>query len=123
MAAEPAIIPGEEDAAGFIHLNALFAAISLDDEPPFRRGDCNGDRLQDISDAITNLGYLFSGKEPPDCIEACNVNADQANDLSDAVFLLAHLFAGGPPPEAPYPDCGLDPEPETSLGCERLACE
>jgi len=90
---------------------------------PFRRGDCNGDGGRDIADAIFHLGFLFGGKESSDCPESCDANGDAGEDLSDAVYLLAHLFAGGPAPEAPFPDCGPDPEPAASLGCTRLECQ
>jgi hypothetical protein len=116
--------PDACDLAGGVSRDTNQNTVPDECEPAqFRRGDCNGDRDLDISDPISNLGYLFSGKGVLDCIEACNVNSDEANDLSDAVYMLAHLFTGGPPPGAPYPDCGLDPEPGTSLGCERLGCE
>jgi hypothetical protein len=111
----------------FLALDAKFCDIALGPPVPpgvpFRRGDCNGDGGRDISDAIFHLGYLFGGKEPSDCPESCDANGDAEEDLSDAVYLLAHLFAGGPAPAAPFPDCGLDPEPAASLGCARAGCQ
>ena len=89
----------------------------------FRRADCNGDKAVDVSDAVFNLNFLFLGKTPPDCLEACNVNLDSRNDISDAVYLLAFLFIGGPPPEAPFPGCGADADASHSLGCDRRCCE
>ncbi len=74
-------------------------------ENRFVRGNCNADAVVDISDAIFALGYLFLGKEDPDCIEACKTNPDDRLDLSDAVFLLSFLFTGGPSPPPPYPGC------------------
>ena len=38
------------------------------------------------------------------------------------VSLLAHQFQGGPPPGAPYPDCGPDSDPTSSLVCGPNAC-
>jgi len=88
----------------------------------FRRGDCNGDSAGDISDAIFALGFLFAGGPASDCPEACDANGDAETDLSDAVYILGALFTGGPPPVAPYPECGPDPEPASSLGCARSTC-
>ena len=63
----------------------------------FLRGDCNGDLLFNISDAIAALGYLFLGDAEPGCIESCNADADTPGklDISDPVLMLNSLFLGG----------------------------
>ena len=86
----------------------------------FARGDCNGDARKDVSDAVFDLNHLFNGGSTPPCVEACNTNGDGRNDLSDAVYLLSHLFLGGPAPGAPFPGCGIPPEP--GLGCVEPTC-
>ncbi|MGQ9590346.1 MAG: hypothetical protein ACUVYA_08635 [Planctomycetota bacterium] len=88
--------------------------------PPVSRGDCNGDRRQDVSDAVALLGFLFRGDRAPPCLEACEVNGDRTPDLSDAVYLLIHIFLGGPGPAAPaFPACA---PVEGALGCPSGNC-
>ena len=81
----------------------------------FVRGDANGDGTVNVSDAITILGYLFSGRSVP-CVSALDTNDDGAVNMADAVSLLMYLFAGGPQPPPPYPHPGTDPTPD-SLDC------
>ncbi len=83
----------------------------------FVRGDCNGDGGHDISDAVFGLEALFSGGQPPSCVEGCDANDDGGFNISDMIYILSGLFSGGPPPPAPYPGCGPDPT-EDSLECE-----
>jgi hypothetical protein len=83
---------------------------------PFRRGDSNGDAAVDISDAVFELMWLFSGTVAPGCLDAADMNDDRAHDLTDAVFTLDFLFRGGPAPPPPGPtECGVTEDP---LGCE-----
>ncbi|MGE3167205.1 MAG: PKD domain-containing protein, partial [Planctomycetota bacterium] len=78
--------------------------------PRFRRGDANGDATLNIADAISVLGYLFSGGAGPSCLDVADCNDDGAVDIADAITLLGYLFSGGPAPPAPGPfDCGPDP--------------
>ena len=45
------------------------------------------------------------------------------NGLTDGLWILNHQFSGGPPPADPYPSCGMDPDPASSLGCDGpVAC-
>lgn len=90
-------------------------SVSPDD---WIRGDANGDKRTDISDAIGILGDLFLGSEAR-CRRAMEANGDGAVDLADAVYLLNHLFTGGPAPPAPFPECGWAP---TELPCAVSAC-
>lgn len=79
--------------------------------PPrfFLRGDTNGDRTVNLTDAVTTLNYLFYGKEEPDCFDAADATDDGELDITDSIFTLNFLFLSGSCPQAPYPDPGLDP--------------
>jgi hypothetical protein len=85
--------------------------------PRFRRGDSNGDRVMDLSDAITTLGFLFLGE--PRSLE-CEKSADSDDsgvlDLTDVLAVLNHLFLAGPAPPPPFDACGADPTAD-ALGC------
>jgi hypothetical protein len=76
---------------------------------PFLRGDVEENGSPNITDAIAILGYLFTGREPPDCLDAADVDDDGAVNITDAIALLNFLFVSGKPPEPPYPDPGFDP--------------
>ncbi len=96
--------------------------VVLADETQFSRGDANGSGTLDISDAVTMLGYLFSGKAAG-CVKACDTNDDGKIDIADPVALLAYLFASGRSPAAPFGACGSDPTSD-GLTCERFPpCE
>lgn len=84
-------------------------------EPPFVRGNCDGDADLNITDAIFLLGYLFLGTAEPSCLEGCNSDDDDQITITDAIIILGFLFTGGAPPAPPYPDCGTDPT--EGLGC------
>jgi hypothetical protein len=92
----------------------------------FVRGNCNGDELVDISDAIYLLSYSFLGDvEDPACLAACDANADGSatGSTTDPVYILNFLFLGGPQPLAPYPLCGPGVgETDFALGCEESTC-
>jgi len=77
--------------------------------PRFRRGDANADSVLDLSDAVSTLGFLFTGDAAPPCHSAADANDSGAIDLSDAVYTLGYLFLGTAPPPVPFPDCGVDP--------------
>ena len=87
------------------------------------RGDCNGDRSIDISDAIRNLFYLYGGEPEVGCLEACDTNRDGANDVSDTIFILSYLFTDGQAPPAPFPACGVLTGEGSHLGCDRATCQ
>ena len=100
-----------------LHVNSLQI-----EQPQFTRGDCNGDRLFDMADTLFGLDYLFEGGTTPACTESCDSNDDSLFDISDAIYSLLHLFADGPAPSAPFPECGVDPQPLSGFGCETLNC-
>ncbi len=91
--------------------------------PQFLRGDCNGDRFVDISDAINHLNALFASGAASDCPAACDANGDLGEDISDPILVINFLFVSGDAPAAPYPECGSVEDAESELACERFACD
>jgi hypothetical protein len=83
----------------------------------FVRGDSNGDGDQDLSDAVSVLGYLYLGTVGPPCLSAADANDSGSLDLSDPVASLIFLFQGAAGPPLPFPDCGVDPTPD-GLPCD-----
>jgi len=79
----------------------------------FRRGECNGDGVQDLSDAVFPLFFLFSGTPRPVCEDACDANDDGQLDVTDVIEILDFLFRGGNAPAAPFPGYGVDPTLDT----------
>ncbi|MCZ6794912.1 MAG: lamin tail domain-containing protein [Planctomycetota bacterium] len=86
--------------------------------PKFVRGDSNGDGLVDLSDAVKNLLFLFSG-QAIDCEDAADANDDEVLSVTDSIYVLDYIFRGRSAPRAPFPSAGEDPSGE-ALGCERL---
>ncbi|MBN1420644.1 MAG: IPT/TIG domain-containing protein [Planctomycetes bacterium] len=86
----------------------------------FIRGDADGSGGFTVGDAIQILERLFSGRTALDsnCEDTGDLDDTGVFTIGDAVYLLSYLFADGPEPPAPFPGCGADPTPETSLGCE-----
>ena len=82
----------------------------------FTRGDVSVDQMLNLADAVTILGYLFSGGLIG-CLNSADSNDDSAVDLGDAIHVLNYLFTGGAAPPFPFPGCGIDPTPD-SLTCE-----
>ena len=90
--------------------------------PRFVRGDCNDDRVINLSDGVCILEWLFCGGESPACLPVANTNGDGALDITDAIHLLRYLFLGGPPAAVPYHACGpglLERDP--AFPCDRAA--
>lgn len=76
------------------------------------RGDCDGNGVLNIADAVLILNILFPSPPPPPPVpipcrlgpgSPCDVNNSGALDIADAVYLLSYLFVGGPPPALPNP--------------------
>ncbi len=88
----------------------------------FRRGDANNDGAVNIADMIFMLNDLFGDGSAPPCTETADVNGDAAYNIADPIFGLNRLFGDGPPPIGGHgpegTDCGPDPSPADSLGCD-----
>ena len=98
----------------------------INPNPPrsFIRGDVDGNGIVNVLvDSLLLLAFQFIGGPAPPCLEAADGDGNSVlNGLVDSLYILAHGFLGGPPPPAPYPECGPDPEPAASLGCESSSC-
>ena len=95
----------------------------VSDDPKFKRGDSNSDRLVDISDSITILTHLFLGAPELECEKTADINDDGKIDISDPIFLLSHQLLGEQAPPEPFNTCGNDPTLDT-LSCDFfLGCE
>ena len=102
---------------------AVQAAVRIELDVLFRRGDCNDDEGVNIADAVRLLLGLFRGVElADDCPGACDTDDDGVLAVDDAVGLLRFLFARGTPPVTPFQDCGIDPTPD-ELSCPSSQCE
>jgi hypothetical protein len=65
-----------------------------------RTGDCNGDCLINISDAVYIINYVFISESPePLPYWSGDVNCDDAVNISDAVYIINYVFI----PESPAP--------------------
>jgi len=73
----------------------------------FVRGNANGDRAVDLSDAVSVLEFLFLGGPAAEPLEAADVDSSGGVDVSDPIYLLNFLFLGGAKPERPFPEPGL----------------
>ncbi|OUU23183.1 MAG: hypothetical protein CBC13_06185 [Planctomycetia bacterium TMED53] len=74
----------------------------------FIRGDCDGNTLVQISDALLLLAYLFGGQELTGCVNACDFEDDGFVTVSDAIQIISLIFQGGDSPAPPYPFPGPD---------------
>ncbi len=104
-----------------LQLNELQIEILTKTEVPpktaFLRGDANGDRAADVSDAVAILGYLFLGGEiQGGCIKSADSDDSGVVDITDGVHLLGFLFLGGNEPPPPAASCGEDPTAD-GLAC------
>lgn len=77
--------------------------------PVFRRADCDGTGVVNLTDAVFHVNHLFLNGPRGACDDACDSNNDGVLDVSDAVHTLTFLFDGGSRPPAPGPfECGID---------------
>lgn len=63
-------------------------------------GNCNGDAVLDVSDAVYIINYAFAGGSSPlpYPIASGDANCDCTVDVSDAVYIINYAFGGGPAP-------------------------
>lgn len=106
-----------------IALAALYRDALLNPVLPelFDRGDCNGDGMKNIADAVALLDGLFAGGGDPACFDACDANDDGAIDIADAIATLGVLFGGTGGFPAPDGGCGEDPTAD-GLDCVTYTC-
>ncbi len=100
LAADPAYVPAGEGPPESDEIDSLAPNA-------FVRGEVNGDKALNISDAVAMLRLLFGGAAAV-CEDRLDANDDGAADLSDVMYLLAYQFTGGPAPPAPFPKRGYD---------------
>jgi hypothetical protein len=88
--------------------------ILQDNVPPppekhFIRGDCDGDGVVKLGDALLLLDAA-SGKLPGiKCQDAFDVDDNGSINIRDGIQLLRFLYGGGEAPKAPHPEPGPDP--------------
>ena len=75
---------------------------------PCLRGDATGSGDIDISDAISTLLHLFSGRPAIGCDDALDSNDDGQVTIADSMFTLGYLFEGGRGIPPPFPIRGAD---------------
>jgi hypothetical protein len=92
-------------------------------DPPFRRGDVDGNGILDLADDVNNLTYQFVGSFQPTCLDALDVNDSGEINIADPLRSLFFQFSGGPPPADPgHESCGIDPSSETvEISCDSYA--
>jgi hypothetical protein len=101
-------------------MRSLFIPI-----PKFRRGDVDGSGDVDLTDPISNLGFLFLGDFQPTCMDATDTDDSGIVDVSDPILSLKFQFLGGVDIPTPFPSCDIDPTEETpeDLGCDSYTCD
>lgn len=105
---------------GFLLVFALSASmLTLCEGQEFVRGDTNFDGVFDLADGVHLLDHLFLGGTVY-CRDSMDIDDDGAINLSDPIQVFSTLFLSGAPPQAPFPDCGEDPSPD-SLNCDSFA--
>ena len=83
-------------------------AVRKGSEHEFLRGDANGDRVVNVTDAVVALRFLFDGGTVA-CEDTVDVDDDGRVNLADVARLLDYLFGSGDSPAAPFPEPGGDP--------------
>lgn len=78
--------------------NYIYADTLTHVPPEFAVGDCNGDQVINVADAVYILHYIFAGGAAPAPFYLGDVNCDGYVNITDAVYLIAYIFAGGPAP-------------------------
>lgn len=118
--ADPARWTSSDEPIPDITNGALAAGFQVVTGTLFRRADTDEDGLENLTDVVRILDYLFTGRARIGCLDAADVNDDGRANIADPIYLLGHLFLGGPPPGAPLKACGVDVTVD-ALGCARYA--
>lgn len=61
-------------------------------------GDCSGDGMVNITDAVFLINYIFAGGVAPNPLRVGDVNCDGIITISDVVRIIYYLFRDGPAP-------------------------
>jgi hypothetical protein len=63
-------------------------------------GDCNGDGVVNVGDAVCMICYIFQGCPDPRPYSICSgdANCDCQANIGDAVYVISYVFRGGPAP-------------------------
>jgi hypothetical protein len=90
----------------------------------FRRGDTDGNRTLELTDAIRLLNFLFLGTQGlPACPDAADSDDNGTLELTDAVRVLQVLFLGTSFIPAPGSEvCGPDPTADGLSDCQYPNC-
>jgi len=101
---------------------AISCCIGCSEKPQFVRGDADGNRQLQLTDAVRILNVLFLGTGTIACDDAADADDNGQIQLTDAVRILNVLFLGTGTIPAPGPtDCGVDPTLDDK-GCENYSC-
>ncbi len=93
------------------------------EEAAFIRGDVTADRSHTIADAVFLLHYLFTGGEPPPCLDAADADDDGRLSIADPLTILFFQFGDGDLLPTQFPTCGMD-STKDALDCQRFPpCE
>jgi hypothetical protein len=65
---------------------------------PYITGDANGDKVDNVTDVVYLINYLFKGGSAPVPLSTGDVNCDGKVTVSDVIYLINYLFKGGPKP-------------------------
>jgi hypothetical protein len=84
-------------------VNMIFADTLTHEQQLPLKGDCDGNDVINVSDAVFVIAYVFGGGPPPDPLLVGDVNCDDLVNVTDAVHLVNYIFGGGPPP-CDWPD-------------------
>jgi hypothetical protein len=66
--------------------------------PTYVFGDCTGDGIVDIGDAVFSINYLYKAGEAPSPSQSGDVTGDCLIDIGDVVYLINYLYKNGPAP-------------------------
>ena len=128
----PEFLRGDADGNGILNalVDAFFIiAFQFQGGPApicMEAADVDGNGVfNGLVDARFLLLFQFvPGSPHPPCLEAADADGDGSlTGLVDGLYILNEQFVlGSPPPPPPYPDCGADPDPASSLGCQPNGC-
>jgi hypothetical protein len=106
--------------------NPALKGISIEptgEQPPFRRGDANGDGCVDTADGELIFVHFNASGPAPLCLDAADADDNGIFDLNDGVYLFTYTDGAGLPPSDPGPRrCGPDPT-EDRLRCRIYGSE